>query len=157
MKPFAFRLQVLLDLKKKQEEQQKEILGKMEREYQRQKELLKELEEEKSSLYRMMLKERGERLELTRLQAYAGYVPWLEKRIKEQSFKVACLAEELEKSREVLKELMRERKVLERMRWRRYQEYLYQVQREEQKGIDEIATRLYVSKERKGPGGGIVR
>lgn len=50
MKPFAFRLQVLLDLKKKQEEQQKEILGKMEREYQRQKELLKELEEEKSSL-----------------------------------------------------------------------------------------------------------
>ena len=147
MKPFTFKLQSALDLKLKQEEQQKEFMGKLQRSYQEQMELLNRFEERLLYLQNQLRKQQRNSIELDKIRSYEEYLPILHGKIEDQSAQVERILAEIHKAREVLVALMQERKVLEKLRLKKLQEYQKQVLLEEQKHIDEMATNSFLNKE----------
>lgn len=147
MKLFNFKLQTALDLKLKQEDQQKQLMGKLQQRYQEQMDLLNRFEERLLYLQKQLRAQQRESLKLPKIKTYEDYMPVLNGRIEQQSTQVEKILAEIHKAREVLVNLMQERKVLEKLKVKKFEEYQKQLLAEEQKIIDEMATRTFLNKE----------
>lgn len=147
MKLFNFKLQTALDLKLKQEDQQKELMGKLQQKYQQQLELLNRFEDRLIYLQKQLRTQQREYVELPKIKTYEDYMPVLNSRIEDQSAQVEKILAEIHQAREVLVGLMQERKVLEKLKVKKYAEYQKELLAEEQKNIDEMATRTFLNKE----------
>lgn len=139
MKPFCFRLQTKLDITRHMQQLAQENL---QRHINNRDLILAHLQqvERKINLVEQSLRNIEQYQFIPRLMIHKDYLDQQRKNrndIKERLFREK---EKVETARQALLEKVKETRTLERLREKEWQEYLYEVQREEQKIIDELAT-----------------
>lgn len=141
MARFHFRLEPVLNYRSTLEEKAKEELAGSLARYYREKQVLEELEEDLSAHTQPV--ECG-KVDVTQLVMLESYQRYLEGQLEQQSARVRAAEEVVAKCRRKLEQKMRERKAVEILKDKQYQEFLYQEEREEQKFLDDIATVRFV-------------
>ncbi|SHG58295.1 flagellar FliJ protein [Thermosyntropha lipolytica DSM 11003] len=148
MKPFVFRLQTKLDVSRREEEMAKARLQAKEKE-------VEELEVEKANLYCSLARSEAMMRNFLResniyfVNLIRDYIPVLKENIARVEERLDKAREELENLRQDLLKKKREVKTLEKLKQKAWEEYLYELNREEQKFIDEIATSRYWQRQKK--------
>ncbi len=143
MKKFEFKLQKLLEIRQKKEDQEKIELSKASGAYQF---VLNKKEKILSNVQKMLdeLKKNKNNLLLKDLQEY-------DRLVKNSEASVAMLEDEIEEKRKIMQEhidkysaLKRERKVVETLKEKALIRYELEAGREEQKETDEIGQDLFL-------------
>ncbi|HHW07800.1 MAG TPA: flagellar export protein FliJ [Clostridia bacterium] len=141
MARFHFRLEPVLNYRASLEERAKEELAGSLARYQREKQALEELAEDLSAHTQPV--ECG-RLDLTQLTMLESYQRYLELQLERQSARVQAAEEAVSKCRRKLEQKMQERKAVEILKEKQYNEFVYREEREEQKFLDDMATLRFV-------------
>jgi len=147
VKRFVFRLDRVLKLRKKKEEKIERELALKNAEYIAVK---NEIERNKEEL-KLFISENsitGGSFSIEEIQAADNYIYRLEKRIKELRVELDEKKKEVDRVRELLNEAKKARKVLEKLRDKRLNEYINAVNREEVNELDDINQKLEFNKER---------
>ncbi len=140
MAKFVFKLQPVLNIKKQIEDSLKIQLGKAVQALEAEKELLRELESEKKRCMAEVGAEVSGGVKADKLKNYNAYISFIKQKISRQCEMVKSAQEIVDKYREELTDMMKERKMLEKLREKQYEEYLKEVKKKEQKDIDEIVS-----------------
>jgi len=144
MPRFIFKLQRLLDIKEMKEQQLKGELAEIKREYEEEKGILHSLEDE-HNLYLDRLREY--QLKAISIQEVRWYYVYLSKLVNDISAKSQRLEDLLNRIDELTKRLIevsKERRVLEKLKERRWEEFKKEVDHIEQEALDEIGTSQYI-------------
>lgn len=139
MKRFRYRLQTKLNVVSREESMAKAELARRQREYLKQVRLLRAWEQELESTYDRLRSKDGAVTTVHEIISVKEYVPVLRERIRWQRTKVEKAQEEVNRARERLYEIMKERKALEKLKDRRWKEYLVEFRKQEQLVLDEVA------------------
>ena len=138
MKKFKFRLQKVVDTKAKQEKQKSIELAQLFMELERQKSELKSLNFELESVQQEVFAKTVGGSPAKEILEYQRYIEKLQQDIQLQKKSIADLEEKIEQTQASLLKLNKEKKILERLREKRYLKYLQEQNREEQKLLDEM-------------------
>ena len=146
MAKFRFRLQGLLDIKQKIEDQKRQEYGlavaAAEREKQKKQELLDKKEEKIIEFRRRIEKI----IDSQSHESYNNYIEFLKEEVLRQE-KVILEAEKIvEKKRLELVDSMKERKTLEKLSERQYDEFLIEQKLAQQRVVDEIVSYRFDNK-----------
>ena len=139
MRRFKFRLQTSLNVALKKEDIQRQQLSRCQAAYQEALEILQQQQTQYASLMSELRGIQRDRLQVETIQLYQGFMEMLNRMIGDQDKIVDELHQRLEQCRTILQRLMRNRKVLEKLKERYWREYQHQVLSEEQKVNDELA------------------
>lgn len=138
MRRFEFSLQKVLDYRQRREEQALRAFAEAQAQLAHEQALLESLQHEREAcLHRS---QRRHRLKVQMLTVEQTYLSALEERIEEQRERVAQAQRLLEERRAALLEAQRERKALERLREKQYEQWRQEMLRVEQNALDELAT-----------------
>ncbi len=140
MAKFVFKLQSVLNIKKQIEDSLKIQLGKAVQALEAEKELLKELESEKKRCMGEVGSKVSGGVKVDKLKNYNAYISFIKQKISRQYEMVKSAQEIVDKYREELTGMMKERKMLEKLREKQYEEYMQEIKKKEQKDIDEIVS-----------------
>lgn len=144
MAAFKFRLQKVLDYKQQVEDTKKQELFR----------LMKIFYEEEKILHgfhELLLKKLSEFeekqqgvLDVLELLFYSGFIARLNDDIDRQREKLKQLAKQIEQKREEVISASKERRIMEKLREKKYGEFMKEESRREQKFLDEIGNNAYV-------------
>ncbi len=143
MGKFVFKLQAVLNLKKQIESNMKNELGKAVQELERQKIILLDIETERDEYIGEINSKSSSGISVGLLKEYSSYISLLKDRIELQKNNVRRAQKSVDKCREQLVTAVQERKMMEKLREKKYEEYIKEQQKMEQKVIDEIASFNY--------------
>jgi len=146
MKPFVFKLQTALEVKLTEEDIFKEQLSDATEVYKHNLGILLGLRKRLREIQGILRGNQSSELDIREIKNCQDFIPVLNDRIKAQETVTENSRQEMEGIRRQLVEIMKERKVLEKLRFRHYQEYVRESLREEQKQIDEMATVGHIRK-----------
>ncbi len=145
MKRFEFKLQRLLDIRAVRErEVQNELAGLV---------AIQNRERMKQEYYRRSIAEQHGKFSAklkrggysySEALAFERYVDFSHKVVVAQQQRIEAMEPEIQKVRERLVQVSKERKVVERLKERRKQEYLYEYNREMAKEIDDMNQKKYI-------------
>lgn len=147
MKPFVFKLQTALNLKLKEEEQVKEELRCLMDRHRAALNVLAALEGQLGQLEDRLRQFQESTVDVEEIQRCLGYLPVMRDKILRQKEVIRQIEAEIDQTRQALVEIMRRRKVLEKLKERHFTQYQLEANREEQKIIDEMATNGYNRKD----------
>lgn len=149
MAKFIYRMQSILDIKSKMEEQAKmayaSAQGRLREE---------QAKEENLILRKNSYEEQGRELRLKKLDFqeitwYDQAVKQMEEQIAEQRKRVAEAARKVEEARLRLQEVMSERKAHEKLKEKAFEDFKVELNHEENKEIDELVSYVYGQRTRK--------
>jgi len=143
MAKFTFRLQGLLSVKEKLEEQRKMEYGHALAALERERRALRQLEEEKSFNIGEVSRRMKVSIEPEVLTLYGLYIEELKRRIKKQEKRVEAAEREAEERRLILVEAMKERKMMQKLREKDLEEFVEEEKRSEQRGVDVLVSYKY--------------
>ena len=147
MARFRFSLQRLLDVKGIRKKQEVVILSSLRK---REVELVREIEQLNRKIKGVMDKisvmERGI-FKISDIQQCSHFMEFLGNELSRKGRELKELRAEIAKKAEEVKKLYREELVLQKLKDRRYLEFLKEEERKEQKELDEIATILFNRRE----------
>ena len=149
MKKFFFSLQFLLDYRKRREESLKKELAKMIAKEEKEKEVLEKLQE-KLLFWQKQLEEKKkeERISIPMMLVYYSYLEEFLIQIKKQVEKIENISLEKERLQKKLLQATKDRKIVEEIKEKRWEEFILQQKKLEQKFIDENALiKFYQKKE----------
>jgi flagellar FliJ protein len=138
MRRFEFSLQKVLDYRRRREEQAIRAFAQAQAQLLHEQAVLHRLLVEREECLRRS--HRRQRLTMELLDVEQTYLTTLERRIEAQRERVAEVEKVLEERRQALIEARRERKALERLREKHYEQWRQETLRTEQKALDELAT-----------------
>jgi|Deesub1362B_J571_1020462.scaffolds.fasta_scaffold02084_3 flagellar FliJ protein len=138
MKKFKFRLQKVADIKAKQEKQKSLELANLFLQLEKEKQQLQNLNFELDHVQQEIFRRTLEGCAAKEILEYQRYAEKLGQDIRTQKNKIQSLEEKIEKVQMALLKLNKEKKILERIREKRYLQYLQDLAREEQKMLDEM-------------------
>ena len=138
MAKFSYKLQPILNLKKQMEDSAKNDLGKAIQALEDQKNILEELNKENMRCMTEVSAVVSGGLTVDRLRNYNAYISFIKRKIINQSEKVNDAQQNVDKHREKLVAIVKERKMLETLKEKQYMEYLKEQQKQELKLVDEI-------------------
>lgn len=145
MKKFNFRLQKLLDIRKAREREIQnnlaELVNLQNIERMKQREFEKRIASERELLSRKM---REKRIEYKEVMIYERFVDISGKAINLAQRKINDMEPGIQIVREKLAEASKERKVVEKLKDRKWEEYKYELNREETKENDDMNQKLYL-------------
>ncbi|MCR4585188.1 MAG: flagellar export protein FliJ [Lachnospiraceae bacterium] len=147
MARFVYRMQNILELKEKLEEQEKNNFAV------RQRQLNEELEILDGLLAKLgALEEEGKALRLSvidvlKIKENERSVEYAEEEIKKQRVKVRVAEKNLEAARVRMQEAIQERKIHEKMREKAFERFVAEVNAAEVKEIDELTSYVYGTRE----------
>ena len=143
---FSFRLDVLLRLRKSLKEQAEQELARWIRRRENVVGLINELKSE-IKREREKLNDRISRgIKSSEYQQQVEYIEILTKRLTYRIDQLKSIEENLNKARELLKKRHQELQVVEKLKEKAYERYLFEEQQKEQKEADELATIRYIAK-----------
>ena len=145
MRRFKFRLQTSLNVALKREDIQRQELYSRQTAYQEGLAILQQQQKQYALLMSELRDIQRHRLQIETVQLYQEFMLTLDQMIKEQNKIVNELYQELEQCRIKLLRLMRNRKVLEKLKERYWFKYQREVMNEEQKLNDELALIRFAS------------
>jgi len=148
MQQFRFGLQTLLRIRQRMEARAKNEFSDQMRRVNKQEEYLTGLLEEQKHLEEKAKQAARVQVDVAVEKSCADYSQTLWQRIEQAGIKLEQLKTELERRREALIQAQQEVKILEKLRERRYAEYIKEVRRREQYFLDEVAsTRFQAAQE----------
>lgn len=142
MAKFIFKLQSVLNLRKQKEDNIKNELGIAIQRLEQEKRRLSELENTLDATVREF-NEKTRKTTVHELIEYNEYLSLLNSRIKSQKDNVNNAAQYVDKVREELVKAVKDRKMLEKLKERHYEEFLLEQKKLEQKTNDEIVSYNY--------------
>lgn len=137
MRRFAFSLQKVLEHRQRLEEQAFRAFSETQRRVYQEREQLAHLMTLRTQCLRQSF--RGHRLAVQMLDVEQTYLSVLEQRLEAQRQRVAQAEALLDERRRALIEAQRERKVLERLREKHYEQWRQEFLRMEQQVLDDLA------------------
>ncbi len=140
---FKFKLEKLLKIRKKEEEDLGNLYALKLKEIEKEKINLNKIKEEENKIKKDKIKKKLIASELVQLQ---NYLIALKKRENEQIFKIKELENEAENLKNQLLEARKRRKILETLKERQYLKYLQNEKLADQKTIDEIGVIRHLKK-----------
>jgi flagellar FliJ protein len=142
MAKFVFKLQSVLNLRKQKEDSIKNELANAMKKLEAEKRKLSELETMLEDTVREF-NEKTKKTTVHKLIEFNEYLSLLNSRIKEQKENVNNAVQYVDKVREELVKAVKERKILEKLRERQFEEFLLEQKKLEQKTNDEIVSYNY--------------
>lgn len=143
MAKFQYRMQSILDIKYKLEEQAKQEFSAAQIRYQEETERLETLRKRKEAYLSEMRTYAENWLNVPELERCNQAVTIMEEKIKEQKEVVFRAMAEADKARQKLNQCMQERKTHEKLREHQFEEFLQGLNAEERKEIDELVSYRY--------------
>lgn len=138
MAGFKFRMQRILEHRETLENIKKGEFGKIQTELNQQREVLESLKSKQSDI----LTERASKMNTTmyELQMYNNYILELDRQMEMQMKKIEAIKIEVEKARSELIEATKDKKIIEKLKLRDYQEFLYEEKKIEEKANDQFVS-----------------
>ena len=140
MSKFFFKLQPLLNVKQQMEDNLKNELGKALRQLEKEKAVLAGIKEEKRRHILEFNEKAGKGISVKTLRDYNVYISHLNDKILLQKEKVKIASDNVDKIREELLKIIKEREILEKLKEKKFAEFLEEQLKEEQKINDEIVS-----------------
>lgn len=147
MRRFKFRLQTSLKVAELREDQLRQELKQRMAACQQARDRLDRLTAQHRLLEAELREVCRERPQMETIRLFRNYLAVLYSTVKRQQSRLAELEVELNQCRSRLQKIMTERKLLEKLKSRRWQQYWQQALAAEQKWIDEVALSLSRSAE----------
>ena len=138
MKRFNFSLQPLLNLKMQQEDQLKNELGRAVRKLEVEKERLEELHRQREAGVEDFHAASFKGVTVEKLKEYQAFFAFLQDRILLQKEVIHVEQTNVDKIRGDLLKIVQEREMLDKLKTRKYEEYLKELEKDEQKINDEL-------------------
>lgn len=138
MAKFIFKLQPLLNIKTQKEDALKNELAKAIRYLENEKNVLKSHKEEQKKYMAEVSSESANGVTVERLKTYNMYISLLKQKILNQTKRVKSAQKIVDKYREELIQISKERKMLETLKDKQYGEYLKEQEKQQQKETDEV-------------------
>ncbi len=138
MKKFKFRLQKVADTKARQEKQKSVELANLFMELETEKQALQNLNFELESVQQEVFGKTVTGAPAKEILEYQRYIEKLQQDIRAQQQRILNLEEKVEQVQAELLKINKEKKILDRLREKRYLKYLQEQSREEQKLLDEM-------------------
>ncbi len=146
MAKFIYRMQSILNIKEKMEEQAKMEFGQARMRLNEEEERLKTLKRRREEYLAEGARIRREVLDYLKLQENEEALRYLKDAIREQRIRVRRAEEALEKARLTLQEYMIERKTHEQLREAAFEQFKIDLAKEESKEVDELVSYVYGQK-----------
>lgn len=146
MKPFVFKLQSALNLKFREEDRLKERLHEANLVYRKNVSILAGLQCRLEEICNIIRGKQTDNLNIQEIRTCSEFIAVLNQRIVEQERVTEDSRIKMENVRSELLQIVRERKVMEKLKARHYKDYLNECLRQEQKEIDEMAMAGYMHK-----------
>ena len=145
MKKFQFRLQVVLDIKEKLLEQKLLELSKVQRGLQEAIDKQKTLESYQLEINQALLRvfQSGNDLDLVEVQRYKDFINKLIVDISNQKVVVQNITKLLEMKRKEVNEVLKEKKVLEKLKENQQKKYYKEFEEYQRQELDDIASSRY--------------
>lgn len=145
MKKFQFRLQVVLDIKEKLLEQKLLELSKVQRGLQEAIDKQKTLESYQLEINQALLRvfQSGNDLDLIEVQRYKDFINKLIVDISNQKVVVQNITKLLEMKRKEVNEVLKEKKVLEKLKENQQKKYYKEFEEYQRQELDDIASSRY--------------
>lgn len=143
MAKFIYRMQNILDIKYKLEEQAKQEYMTVQARLNEEKERLQDLEDRKAAYftqYRILLQER---LDILEIETCKNAIILMDEYIHNQQLVVTRVEKELEQAIRKMNEAMQERKIHEKLREKQWETFLQELSQEEMKEIDQLISYQY--------------
>jgi len=150
MAKFRYRMQNILELKQKLEEQSKMNYANQRRELTKAEQREQELYDIKAAYEEEQLKTRMDKLDLREIRSSDVGIEMIEDRIRNQKEVVEQEKRKLEMRRRELTKVMQERKAQEKLRERAFEQFKKDESAAESKTIDELTSYTYGNKSKKG-------
>jgi flagellar protein FliJ len=145
MKKFKFRLQKLLEAKKAQEKAiQNELIplvGEQNRLRMKQQEYMQKVAAQRDTYHTLM--EEG-KTDFKSLQLFNKFSDFVDKFLQGSQQEIDAMQPDIDKVNGRLIEATKERRVLEKLKERRYNEWLYEVNRADNKENDDMNQKIYM-------------
>jgi flagellar protein FliJ len=141
MNTFRFRLQPVLDLRANRQEQAQKKLADSVRALQAEEERLTAMYQELSSYYGEWNEQRKNFTDINDVRIYQRYLGRLERNVKEQMAQIRRQEQVVNGMRAALIQATKDKKIMERLKDKRYQEFLETINKLERNFMDEIASR----------------
>lgn len=147
MAKFYYRMQSILDIKYKLEEQAKQEFSVAQSRYQKETERLELFRQRKEAYLQEMRIYAEDRLNVLELERCNQAIAVMEEKIKEQKEVVFRAMAEVDKARQKLNQCVQERKTHEKLKEHQFEEFLQELNAEERKEIDELVSYRYSQSE----------
>jgi len=138
MQKFGFRLESVLNLRSQLEDNAKNTLACSTRELESQKDCLEDLKNINNGSMNSLNAEVDEGISVFRVRNYNSYLAFLKNKIANQKENVNIAERDVDTCREGLIKAMQERKIIEKLKEKKYQEFLIEQNKSEQLLIDEL-------------------
>jgi len=140
---FRYKLQPLLNVRRQLENSAKYELGKhLQALDHAQKQLNRILNEQQECCERIVSESMG-RIEIGKLRQYGCYFRTIDERIKQQTESVNHIQNNVNICREKLIKASKDKKILEKLKERKYSEFLYEQLKAEEKITDQVVSYRY--------------
>ena len=149
MKKFRFKLETVLNVKEKREEQLKHELLKLQALKVQEEQLLSEVKEKRAYISREKSNENKKGTDIQSLINFEQYLGVLLKKIDDTQKNIKVLEKKADIKREEVVEASREKKVFEKLKEKQFGEFQRVVNENEQKVLDEMAVSKFNRKEQK--------
>ena len=137
---FRFKLQRLLDLKLKQEDEKKNQIATLMQAIKTKEDELEALISEKKQKEFSLNDNRKRGISILEIRNINQYLLFLDKKINTLRIEIRSMESNLNQKRQEYLELQKERKTFEKLKEKDYEKYLYNEKKEEEKMIDQIVT-----------------
>lgn len=140
MAVFRYKMQGILDIKEKLENEAKQEFAQANMRLENEKQKLIELQKRRSVYMEEGVRLRMSLIDVRKIRENKMAVLKMDDYIREQMKEINKAAKAVEKARIALQELMKERKAHEKLKENAFQDFLKEEQAEESKAIDELTT-----------------
>lgn len=152
MAKFIYRMQNILDIKYKLEEQAKQQYMEVRMRFNQALEELEQLNKRKETYFVLYRKLVSEKLEVLEIEECKNSILIMDEYILNQKMVISAIEKELEAAEEKLSESMKERKIHEKLKENQFESFLQELNQEEAKEIDELVSYKYNDKSAKAEG-----
>ncbi|MFC1725553.1 flagellar export protein FliJ [candidate division KSB1 bacterium] len=143
MRRFSFRMQRILNIKQSMEELRKNEFGLANRKLLEEKVKEEKINENIGSYQKMFADLTKKKISPIYLYSHSRYQSFLLAELDRKREDIKQSQNELEKQREKLNQAIKERKTLEKLKEKNFENYKFEFEKEDQKEIDESTSQLY--------------
>ncbi|MDD6331290.1 MAG: flagellar export protein FliJ [Clostridium sp.] len=140
MAKFYYRMQNILDIKYKLEEQAKQEFAQVQTRYRQEQQKLFDIQKRREQYLNEMRSRASDRLDVRELERCNQAIEILDEQIRVQKEQVFRAMAEVDKAREYLNDVMQERKTHEKLKEHQFEQFMKDLNAQEMKEIDELVS-----------------